>query len=89
MSATFFEIKKLSKPDSNVWRYFKVSVEQAWVGIFCLQTHTYATSSRWEEHSAVWNKMKEENIKKTPGATWVYVNGKAHMFYVDAEFSYL
>jgi hypothetical protein len=32
--------------------------------------------------------MKENNIKKIPGASWISVNGQAELFYVDSRHSY-
>jgi hypothetical protein len=56
---------------------------------YVLLANTYAFSGQVKKQATVWNEMKEKNIKKIPGATWVTVNGKTEMFYVDSTHSYL
>jgi pentatricopeptide repeat protein len=54
-----------------------------------LLANTYAAAGRSKEQLEVWTKMRNNNIKKTPGITWVSVNGQTEIFYVDSEHLYL
>lgn len=53
-----------------------------------LLANTYAAAGLWEQQLGIWNKMRDNNIRKIPGATWVTVNGQTEMFYVDSDHSY-
>jgi pentatricopeptide repeat protein len=55
---------------------------------YVLLANTYAAVGRWKEQVEIWTKMKTNNIKKTPGATWVTVNGQTEIFYVDSSHLY-
>lgn len=56
---------------------------------YVVLANTYASLGRWTDHAAVWNEMKANNIKKIPGSTWVTVNGRSEVFFVDADHLYL
>lgn len=51
--------------------------------------NTYGAAGMWKEQLEIWTKMRNLGIKKTPGATWVSVDGKTEMFYVDSNHTYL
>jgi hypothetical protein len=53
-----------------------------------LLANTYGAVGMRDKQAAVWSEMKEKNIKKIPGATWVTVNGKTEIFYVDSYHLY-
>lgn len=47
--------------------------------------NTYAAVENWDERARVWMAMKSKNIKKTPGITWVTINGVTETFYVESQ----
>lgn len=55
---------------------------------YVLLANTYGAAGIRDKQAAVWNDMKQKNIKKIPGATWVTINGKTEMFYVDSKHRY-
>jgi pentatricopeptide repeat protein len=46
--------------------------------------NTHATVGNWRESKHLWTEMKQQNIKKIPGITWVTINGITEVFYVDS-----
>ncbi|KAL0479308.1 hypothetical protein AKO1_008111 [Acrasis kona] len=51
--------------------------------------HIYAKHGEWDKRSALMSDMKELNIKRTPGVSYVEVDGIAHRFSVsDTSFEH-
>ncbi|KAM6557304.1 hypothetical protein CsatB_004323 [Cannabis sativa] len=42
--------------------------------------NVYAVTKRWDCVSKVWRSMKENNVVKTPGYSWIEVKGEIHEF---------
>lgn len=55
---------------------------------YVLLANTYAAAGRWQEQQMIWNLMKDNNIKKIPGATWVTVHGESVIFYANSQHPY-
>lgn len=53
-----------------------------------LIANAHGAAGQVHEQAEVWHKMKNEKIKKIPGATWVSVNGQTQIFYVDSDHPY-
>ena len=51
--------------------------------------NVYASAEMWSEYTSIYNNMVKNKIQKIPGATWVTVNKKIHVFHVDSEHEYL
>ncbi|RDY09440.1 Pentatricopeptide repeat-containing protein, partial [Mucuna pruriens] len=51
------------------------------IGNYLLLSNTYASAGRWDDVSRVRKLMREKNLKKNPGCSWVEAkNGKIHEF---------
>ncbi|KAK8950397.1 putative pentatricopeptide repeat-containing protein [Platanthera guangdongensis] len=51
-------------------------------GNFVLLSNIYALSGRWAESAKLRSSMKREGIQKTPGYSWVEMDGFVHEFHV-------
>lgn len=49
---------------------------------YVLLSNIYATAGLWEKANAVRKRMKEMNVRKEPGRSWIEVGGKIHQFMV-------
>ncbi|GJN17129.1 hypothetical protein PR202_gb04172 [Eleusine coracana subsp. coracana] len=47
---------------------------------YVLLSNIRATSNRWEDVSEVRKTMREQNVKKEPGVSWVEFKGQVHQF---------
>ncbi|XP_066400562.1 pentatricopeptide repeat-containing protein At2g41080-like [Miscanthus floridulus] len=47
---------------------------------YVLLSNIRATSSRWEDVSKVRKTMREQNVRKEPGVSWVELKGQIHQF---------
>ncbi|KAK4394938.1 Pentatricopeptide repeat-containing protein, chloroplastic/mitochondrial [Sesamum angolense] len=64
------------KPDAVIWRSLLVYV---------LLWSVYRSKNRWEDALRVMKMMREQKIKKTPGCSWIEVNGVVHEFLAEAS----
>lgn len=46
-------------------------------------SNMYASAGRWEEVRRARGRMKERRLKKTPGCSWIEVDGRIHQFFVE------
>ncbi|KAL1328721.1 hypothetical protein HN51_038522 [Arachis hypogaea] len=52
------------------------------IGNYLLLSNTYAAAGRWDDVSRVRKLMKEKNLRKNPGCSWVEAkNGMVHEFF--------
>src|ERR1700723_1073548 len=51
--------------------------------IYVLLSNIYSVAGRWDDVDKIRSKMREKEIKKIPGQTWIEINGKIHTFMVD------
>lgn len=51
-------------------------------GYYVLLSNIYANGGRWEDVAKVRDLMSQKRLKKTPGWTWIEVDGKSHQFTV-------
>lgn len=49
-------------------------------GNYVLLSNMYAEAGRWQEVNKLRAILKSQGTKKSPGCSWIEVNGKAHMF---------
>ncbi|KAG0469666.1 hypothetical protein HPP92_016366 [Vanilla planifolia] len=52
-------------------------------GSYVQLAHTYATIDRWDGVAESWRKMRALGLKKTPGWSFVEVNGSLSTFFAD------
>lgn len=52
---------------------------------YVLLSNIRATSSRWEDVSKVRETMREQNVRKEPGVSWVELKGQIHQFCTGDE----
>nr|GEW68341.1 pentatricopeptide repeat (PPR) superfamily protein [Tanacetum cinerariifolium] len=52
-------------------------------GAHVLLSNIYAKEQQWEDVRSVRKTMKDENVKKLPGYSWVDVDNKVHVFGVE------
>ena len=45
--------------------------------------NVYARAGRWDDRDRVRQRMKDDRVTKTPGVSWVVVDGKRHVFAVE------
>ncbi|XP_020269428.1 pentatricopeptide repeat-containing protein At3g62890-like [Asparagus officinalis] len=50
-------------------------------GNYALLSNMYANVGRWEEAKRLRSLLKERGVKKSPGCSWIEINGKAHAFF--------
>lgn len=58
-------------------------------GVYVLLWNLYRSKNRWEEASRVAKLMKVQRIKKTPGCSWVEVDGLVHEFLADGHMKHM
>ncbi|KAJ6827978.1 putative pentatricopeptide repeat-containing protein [Iris pallida] len=51
-------------------------------GNYVLLSNIYANNGRWDDSAKLRLVMKEKGIQKTPGSSWVELNGEVHEFHV-------
>jgi len=51
--------------------------------IYVLLSNIYSVAGRWDDVDKIRSIMREKEIKKIPGQTWIEINGKVHTFMVD------
>ncbi|CAK9179485.1 unnamed protein product [Ilex paraguariensis] len=49
-------------------------------GSYVLISNLYGAAGRYEEVSGVRNAMRQQNVRKTPGCSWVELNDGVHVF---------
>ncbi|OVA12914.1 Pentatricopeptide repeat [Macleaya cordata] len=49
-------------------------------GNYVLLSNMYAEAGRWEEVNNLRALLKDQGMKKSPGCSWIEINGKAHLF---------
>ncbi|KAM7259778.1 hypothetical protein ACFE04_015519 [Oxalis oulophora] len=50
---------------------------------YVLLSNTYAASNKWDDMSDSRKSMKEKNVKKDPGFSWIDIKNEIHLFVVD------
>ncbi|KAF5457147.1 hypothetical protein F2P56_021276 [Juglans regia] len=50
------------------------------VGTYILLSNMYAKESRWDGVVKIWKLMRERNIKKEPGVSWLEIRNITHVF---------
>lgn len=45
-------------------------------------SNLHASSKRWDDVAELRKMMKEKGLRKTPGCSWISINGTTHCFYV-------
>ncbi|OVA14516.1 Pentatricopeptide repeat [Macleaya cordata] len=50
---------------------------------YVLLSNIYAAANRWDKVADARKMMKERNVKKDPGYSWIDVKNKVHLFVVD------
>ena len=51
-------------------------------GVYVLMSNIYATNSRWDDVKRTRVLMKDKGIRKSPGSSFIEVNGTTHEFIV-------
>lgn len=57
--------------------------------VYILLWSTYRSKNRWEDASRALKMMRDRRIKKTPGCSWIEVNGVVHEFLAAASQQYV
>jgi len=47
--------------------------------------NVYAAVGRWEDKTRVRQDMRESGLRKSPGVSWIVVDGKRHVFVVEVK----
>ncbi|XP_078439619.1 pentatricopeptide repeat (PPR) superfamily protein [Wolffia australiana] len=55
-------------------------VEPNNAGTYMLMSNIYASAGRWKEAARVRFKMKDQQLKKQPGCSWIEVGRRVHVF---------
>lgn len=55
-------------------------LEPAHCGSYVLMSNVYGAVGRYEEVSEVRHSMREKNVRKTPGCSWIELNNGVHVF---------
>ncbi|KAL6845027.1 hypothetical protein ACP4OV_025200 [Aristida adscensionis] len=64
-------------------RIMKLEPTNSWN--YVVSSKIYATSDRLDDSARMIGLMRERNVSKTPGCSWVEVNGKVLEFYASLE----
>ncbi|XP_058092496.1 pentatricopeptide repeat-containing protein At2g29760, chloroplastic-like [Magnolia sinica] len=63
----------------HAWEHL-IELEPHSDGRYIVLSNVYATSGDWTRASSVRRLMKDRGIKKTPGCSWIEVDGRVHEF---------
>ncbi|KMT01465.1 hypothetical protein BVRB_9g214720 [Beta vulgaris subsp. vulgaris] len=59
-----------------------IAIEPTNAGNYILMSNIYAASGKWEKVAKMRSFLRDKGLKKTPGCSWLEVNGKVHEFRV-------
>ncbi|KAL2935606.1 hypothetical protein RDABS01_018724 [Bienertia sinuspersici] len=59
-----------------------MAIEPTNPGNYILLSNIYAASGKWDKVAKMRSFLKDKNLKKTPGCSWLEVSGKKHEFRV-------
>ena len=59
-----------------------VELDPTNASVYVVLRNIYDSSGRWNEGEQITNLMRERGIKKTPGRSWIEVDGKTYSFVV-------
>ncbi|XP_021753145.1 putative pentatricopeptide repeat-containing protein At3g01580 [Chenopodium quinoa] len=59
-----------------------IEIEPTNAGNYVLMSNIYAASGKWDKVAKMRSFLKNKGLKKTPGCSWLEVNGKVHEFRV-------
>lgn len=59
-----------------------IEIEPSNAGNYILMSNIYAASGRWDKVAKMRSFLRNNGLKKTPGCSWLEVNGKVHEFRV-------
>lgn len=55
-------------------------------GNYALLSNMYADAGNWEEAKRLRALLRERGVRKSPGCSWIEINGKAHSFYCGDKY---
>ncbi|KAL2937238.1 hypothetical protein RDABS01_020687 [Bienertia sinuspersici] len=59
-----------------------IAIEPTNPGNYILLSNIYAASGKWDKVAKMRSFLRDKNLKKTPGCSWLEVSGKKHEFRV-------
>ncbi|KAL5974717.1 hypothetical protein ACLOJK_031387 [Asimina triloba] len=62
-----------------------IELEPRNAGNYVLLSNIYSTSGRWDAAAKLRLVMNEKHIRKTPGCSWIELNGSIHEFLVGGQ----
>jgi pentatricopeptide repeat protein len=62
---------------------FELEPENA--GNYVLMSNIYAAAARWVDAAQMRKMMKDREVKKLPGCSWIHVNRRVHVFSVGGK----
>nr|UPT49118.1 pentatricopeptide repeat protein AaPPR388 [Agave angustifolia] len=71
--------RNLEIADVAAKRLFVLEPENC--GNYALLSNMYADAGKWEEAKKLRALLKERGVRKSPGCSWIEINGKAHAFF--------
>lgn len=75
--------KNVEVGEKVVNRIIKLEPSNSWN--YVVSSKIYATSNKMDESARMIGLMRERGVSKTPGCSWVEVNGKVLEFYASTE----
>lgn len=55
-------------------------------GLYVLLSNLYASGKRWEDMSKVRSMIKDKDLEKKPGSSWIQVGHHIHVFHAQSTF---
>ncbi|KAG0482385.1 hypothetical protein HPP92_010469 [Vanilla planifolia] len=65
----------------HIARKFLIDSEPNNPSNYVTLSNFHASCGRWDDVAKVRKRMKEKGLRKTPGLSWIGINGKFHSFY--------
>ncbi|XWS19877.1 hypothetical protein CRYUN_Cryun31cG0053900 [Craigia yunnanensis] len=59
-----------------------LTMEPENAGNYVLLSNIYAAAGKWDKFAKMRRLLKEKGLKKTPGSSWLQINGHVHEFHV-------
>jgi pentatricopeptide repeat protein len=75
--------KNIEVGERVICRIMKLEPTNSWN--YVVSSKIYATTDRMDDSARMIGLMKEKGVSKTPGCSWVEVNGKVFVFYASTE----
>ncbi|OAY79005.1 Pentatricopeptide repeat-containing protein [Ananas comosus] len=64
-------------------RILQVEPSNSWN--YLVSSKIYASSNRWDDSARMIELMRERGVSKTPGCSWVEIDGEVHEFYAGDD----